>query len=305
MPSHLFFYEFITNTKIMAIKVNEHLIPDWAIERQAQTMFEQVAKSMPDKPREVVQLAALDLARDRMVDQALMAQESQKREYMIDAEEVNLGMKKWISQNGGKKAFSKGKHPVIKTEDDLRKEITSQIQFNRLLEEESTTEKISESEAKKYYDARPDLFETEVLLTASHILKMAKTEEEFARAEEQIIEIRKKIEDGDAFIDMIKKESDDSQNDGHLGTFGKGRMVPPFEKAAFSLKVGEVSEPVKSQFGWHLIELHDRKEPEVTPFEEVKEKIIEYLGERRKDRVFDQFLDKLKKQAEISEVAGI
>jgi peptidyl-prolyl cis-trans isomerase C len=289
----------------MAIKVNEHLIPDWAIERQAQTMFEQVAKSMPDKPREVVQLAALDLARDRMVDQALMAQESQKREYMIDAEEVNLGMKKWISQNGGKKAFSKGKHPVIKTEDDLRKEITSQIQFNRLLEEESTTEKISESEAKKYYDARPDLFETEVLLTASHILKMAKTEEEFARAEEQIIEIRKKIEDGDAFIDMIKKESDDSQNDGHLGTFGKGRMVPPFEKAAFSLKVGEVSEPVKSQFGWHLIELHDRKEPEVTPFEEVKEKIIEYLGERRKDRVFDQFLDKLKKQAEITEVAGI
>jgi peptidyl-prolyl cis-trans isomerase C len=289
----------------MAIKVNEHLIPDWAIERQAQTMFEQVAKSMPDKPREVVQLSALDLARDRMVDQALMAQESQNREYIIDAEEVNLGMKKWISQNGGKKAFSKGKHPVIKTEDDLRKEITSQIQFNRLLEEESTTEKISESEAKKYYDARPDLFETEVLLTASHILKMAKTEEEFARAEEQIIEIRKKIEDGDAFIDMIKKESDDSQNDGHLGTFGKGRMVPPFEKAAFSLKVGEVSEPVKSQFGWHLIELHDRKEPEVTPFEEVKEKIIEYLGERRKDRVFDQFLDKLKKQAEITEVAGI
>jgi len=305
MPSHLFFYEFITNTKIMAIKVNEHLIPDWAIERQAQTMFEQVAKSMPDKPREVVQLSALDLARDRMVDQALMAQESQNREYVIDAEEVNLGMKKWISQNGGKKAFSKGKHPVIKTEDDLRKEITSQIQFNRLLEEESTTEKISESEAKKYYDARPDLFETEVLLTASHILKMAKTEEEFARAEEQIIEIRKKIEDGDAFIDMIKKESDDSQNDGHLGTFGKGRMVPPFEKAAFALNVDEVSQPVKSQFGWHLIQLHDRKEPEVTPFSEVKDKIVEYLGERRKDRVFDQFLDKLKSQAEITEVAGI
>ena len=289
----------------MAIKVNEHLIPDWAIERQAQAMFEQVAKSMPDKPREVVQLAALDLARDRMIDQTLMAQESQKRDYVIDAEEINLGMKNWISQNGGKKAFSKGKHPVIKTEDDLRKEITSQIQFNRLLEEESTGETVSESEAKKYYDARPDLFETEVLLTASHILKMAKTEEEFDRAEEQIIEIRKKIENGEAFVDLIKKESDDSQNDGHLGTFGKGRMVPPFEKAAFALKVGEISEPVKSQFGWHLIELHDRKEPEVTSFEEVKEKIIEYLGERRKDRVFDQFLDKLKKQAEITEVAGI
>ena len=92
----------------MSLKVNEHLIPEWAIERQAQALFEQVAKSMPGKPREVIQIAATDLARDRMIDQSLMGQESQKRNYEIDPEEVNLGMKKWISQNGGKKAFSKG-----------------------------------------------------------------------------------------------------------------------------------------------------------------------------------------------------
>ena len=90
----------------MAIKVNEHPIPDWAIERQAQALLEQVSKTMPGKPREVVQLAALDLAKDRMIDQALMAQESQERNYSIDPEEVKIGMKNWISQNGGKKAFS-------------------------------------------------------------------------------------------------------------------------------------------------------------------------------------------------------
>ena len=151
----------------MAIKVNEHLIPDWAIERQAQALLEQVSKTMPGKPREVVQLAALDLAKDRMIDQALMAQESQERNYSIDPEEVKIGMKNWISQNGGKKAFSKGKHPVIKTMDDLKKEITSQIEFNRLLEEESMIDPVSKEDAKKYYDSRPDLFETELLLTAS------------------------------------------------------------------------------------------------------------------------------------------
>ena len=80
---------------------------DWAVERQAQSFFEQVAKSMPGKPREVIQLAAMDLAKDRMIDQALMAQESQKRDYKVDPEEIKLGMKEWISQNGGKKAFSK------------------------------------------------------------------------------------------------------------------------------------------------------------------------------------------------------
>ena len=115
----------------MALKINDQFIPDWAVERQAQSFFEQVAKSMPGKPREVIQLAAMDLAKDRMIDQALMAQESQKRDYKVGPEEIKLGMKEWISQNGGKKAFSKGKHPIIKTQDDLRKEIISKIKFNR------------------------------------------------------------------------------------------------------------------------------------------------------------------------------
>jgi len=288
----------------MAIKVNEHIIPDWAIERQAQSLLEQVAKSMPGKPREVIQLAAMDMAKDRMVDQALMAQESQSRNYKVDPETLNIEMKKWISQNGGKKAFSKGKHPVIKTQDDLRKEIASQIQFNLLLEEESRAEVVTEEEAKKYYDTRQDLFQTEILLTASHILKMARTEDELAVAEKKIIEIRKQLKEGKDFIELVKQESDDAQNNGHLGTFGKGRMVPPFEKAAFALETGEISDPVKTQFGWHLILLHDKKEPEVTQFVDVKEKIIEYLGEKRKDAAFDQFLDRLKSKAEVTEVAG-
>jgi parvulin-like peptidyl-prolyl isomerase len=289
----------------MAIKVNDHIIPDWAIERQAQSLIEQVAKTMPGKPREVIQLAALDMAKDRMIDQALMSQESQNRNYKIDSEEINLGMKKWISQNGGKKAFSKGKHPVIKTQEDLRIEIVNQIKFNRLLEEESKGEAVTEDVAKNYYETRPDLFQSEVLVTASHILKMAKNEDEFSRAEKEIIEIKNQIEEGADFVDLVKKESDDAQNDGHLGTFGRGRMVPPFEKAVFGLSPGELSQPVRTQFGWHLILLHDKNEPVVTPFKEVKDKIIEYLNEKRKDAAFDQFLDELKRKSEISEVSGL
>jgi parvulin-like peptidyl-prolyl isomerase len=289
----------------MAIKVNDHIIPDWAIERQAQSLIEQVAKTMPGKPREVIQLAALDMAKDRMIDQALMSQESQNRNYKIDSEEINLGMKKWISQNGGKKAFSKGKHPVIKTQEDLRIEIVNQIKFNRLLEEESKGEAVTEDVAKNYYETRPDLFQSDVLVTASHILKMAKNEDEFSRAEKEIIEIKNQIEEGADFVDLVKKESDDAQNDGHLGTFGRGRMVPPFEKAVFGLSPGELSQPVRTQFGWHLILLHDKNEPVVTPFKEVKDKIIEYLNEKRKDAAFDQFLDELKKKSEISEVSGL
>ena len=57
---------------------------------------------------------------------------------------------------------------------------------------------------------------------------------------------------------MVRAESDDKGNDGNLGTFGKGRMVPEFEQAAYALEAGELSEPVRTQFGWHLIQLHEK-----------------------------------------------
>ena len=289
----------------MSLKVNERLIPDWAIERQAEALFENLARSMQGKPREVIQLAAIDMAKDRLIDQTLMADESKRRNYKVDPAEVNKGMKQWLRQNGGKKALEQGKNPLIKNQEDLRREITSQIQFNRLLEEESSCEPVTEEEARKYYDSRPDLFSTEPLLTASHILKKASSEPEFEEAEKEVAILRARIEEGEDFAEVVRKESDDSQNDGHLGQFGRGRMVPPFEKAAFALEVGELSQPVRTQFGWHLLKLHERTEPKVTPFEEIREQVIEYLQERRKDKVFDEFLDGLKQKAEITEVSGI
>ena len=289
----------------MSIKVNQNTIPDWAINRQAEALFENVARGMPGKPREVIQLAAFDLAKERMIDQALMAQESKRRNYLVDPAELAHGMKQWLKQNGGKKAFQKNKHPLIKDKEDLKKEITSQIQFNRLLEEESACSPVSEKDALEYYESRPDLFRTEETLTASHLLKKASTEEEFVKNKQAVLVIRKKIEKGMDFVEAVREESDDAVNDGHLGTFGKGKMVPEFETVAFSLAEGELSQPVRTQFGWHLILLHERTQPQISPFEEMREKIVEYLTERRKDKVFEEFLDRLKSEATIEEISGI
>ena len=289
----------------MAIKVNDQLIPSWAIERQAQSLFDQVAKGMQGRPQEVIQLAAIDLAKERMIDQSLMAQESLRRKYQIDPEEVNKGMKRWMKENGGKKAIEKAKHPAIKNREDLRREILAQLRYNRLLEEESSCEIPTEKEAREYYENRPDLFTSEEMVSASHILKKASSEKEFKVAEEQIQAIRQRLLSGEDFVKCVQEESDDGGNDGNLGSFGKGRMVPEFEKVAFSLEPDQLSEPVKTQFGWHLVKLHEKQEPKITPFDELKEKIIEYLHERKKDKVFDSFLDDLKAKATIEEVSGL
>ena len=289
----------------MSIKVNDQVIPSWAIERQAQSLYEQVARGMQGKPQEVIQLAAIDLAKERMIDQSLMAQESNRRKYQIDPEEVNKGMKRWMRENGGKKAIEKTKHPAIKDRDDLRREILAQLRYNRLLEEESSCDISTEEEAREYYDNRPDLFTSEEMVSASHILKKASSDEEFENAEKEILSIRDRLLGGEDFVKCVQEESDDGGNDGNLGTFGKGRMVPEFEEAAFSLEPDQLSEPVKTQFGWHVIKLHEKHEPKLTPFDELKEKIIDYLHERKKDKVFDSFLDELKAKATIEEVSGI
>tara|TARA_B100001248_G_scaffold255561_1_gene235456 strand:- start:1858 stop:2727 length:870 start_codon:yes stop_codon:yes gene_type:complete len=289
----------------MAIKVNDQVIPSWAIERQAQSLYEQVARGMQGKPQEVIQLAAIDLAKERMIDQSLMAQESNRRKYKIDPEEVNKGMKRWMRDNGGKKAIEKAKHPAIKDRDDLRREVLAQLRYNRLLEEESSCDIPTDEEAREYYDNRPDLFTSEEMVSASHILKKASSDEEFENAEKEILSIRDRLLGGEDFVKCVQEESDDGGNDGNLGTFGKGRMVPEFEKAAFSLEPDQLSEPVKTQFGWHVIKLHEKQESKLTPFDDLKEKIIEYLHERKKDKVFDFFLDELKAKAKIEEVSGI
>ena len=289
----------------MSIKINDQVIPDWAIERQAEALFENVARGMPGKPREIVMISALDLAKERLIDQALMAQESRRRKYRVDSVELQKKIKLWLKQNGGKKAFSKINNPMIQNQEDLKRELSDQMRFNQLLEEESQCDAVSTADARKYYDERPELFRMEEQLSASHLLKMAKTEAEFEKALEDVKALRERLHSGEDFAELVRLESDDKGNDGNLGTFGKGRMVPEFEKAAYALKPGELSEPVRTQFGWHLIQLHERIPEKITPFEEISEKVVEYLTERKKDKVFEDFLDGLKARATIEEVTGI
>jgi parvulin-like peptidyl-prolyl isomerase len=91
--------------------------------------------------------------------------------------------------------------------------------------------------------------------------------------------VLKELKSGKPFADVAKERSigPSAPNGGDLGTFGQGRMVPAFEKAAFALKVGEISEPVQTQFGYHVITVTDRQAARTRPFEEVKEEIRESL----------------------------
>nr|WP_312214808.1 peptidylprolyl isomerase [Clostridioides sp.] len=162
--------------------------------------------------------------------------------------------------------------------------------------------KVNETEMKKYYNTHKDEFNKEEV-EASHILikTVDDNNKEFSKekkeaAKKKAENVLKEVKDGGDFADLAKKYSQDSSasSGGSLGFFGKGQMVEPFEKAAFSLKVGEVSDLVESQFGYHIIKVTDKKKDE-TSFEDAKSTIKQsILGEKYSEKV-----DKLTKSAKI------
>lgn len=146
----------------------------------------------------------------------------------------------------------------IKDEKELKKIIKSQL----LMEKAASKDvKVTDKELKQYYDNyKPEI-------KARHIL---------VKDEKTALEVKKKLDAGEKFEDLAKKYSTDTgsaQNGGDLGWFGPGKMVPDFDKAAFALKVNEISTPVKSEYGYHIIQVTEKKEKK--SFDQMKKQMEE------------------------------
>ncbi len=161
---------------------------------------------------------------------------------------------------------------------------------------------ISDDEMKSYYETHKDEFKSPEMVRARHILIRAtmSSEEEKKKAKEKATEILQKLKDGEDFAKLATDYSDDPGSKlkgGDLGFFPRGRMVKPFEDASFSLKPGEMSGIVETQFGYHIIKAEEKKEASVEPFEKTKEQIKQKLLQERAKTKVAEFLDKAMKDA--------
>ena len=159
---------------------------------------------------------------------------------------------------------------------------------------------ISDSEANKYYQENKDQFKEPATVHARHIL--VKSEKE-ANDLINTLKALKGEELKKKFIELAKEKSTgpSGKNGGDLGYFGKGQMVPAFEKATFALKKGEITtQPVKTQFGYHIIYLEDKKPEQVAPFEKVKDKIIVQMRQEQFSKAIKDAIDAAKSKAKIT-----
>jgi peptidyl-prolyl cis-trans isomerase D len=143
---------------------------------------------------------------------------------------------------------------------------------------------ISEEEVDLYYEENPKEFITPKTVEARHILiKVAPdaAEAEVEKAKKKALDVLKQAQEGMDFAELAKQHSEGPTKEagGYLGSFQKDAMVKPFSDKAFSMKAGEISEPVKTQFGWHIIKVEKVNEASTEPKDKAKEKIRKKLSE--------------------------
>lgn len=145
----------------------------------------------------------------------------------------------------------------------------------------------TEQEARDEFNWRANEFAVAEAVHARHILfrlPQGAKEPEAVDVKKKAEKVREEILAGADFAELAKKYSEDpgsKDGGGDLGYFDRGKMVPEFEKAAFELKTGEVSEPIRTAFGFHLIKVEDHREARQPPFEEVKDKILSDIKHRK------------------------
>jgi len=214
-----------------------------------------------------------------------MADTPQGRKEMLDT----MIIRELILQQAAKDGLDKGAEIEEKLQ-DLKKRLIVESFLKKKVEAES---KVSDEDLKKFYEQNKDKFKSGEQIKASHIL---------VKTEKEAKDILAKLKSGGNFEELAKKNSVDSSaaKGGDLGWFGKGSMVPAFEKAVLALKEGQISDVVKSDFGFHIIKLTGKRPAGIRPFEEVKEQIKGAIMPTKQQEVFQKIKDELKKTAKIT-----
>ena len=165
----------------------------------------------------------------------------------------------------------------------VAKELLTQYTMSKLF----SAVDVSDKEAEEYYEKNKETFKSQESVSAKHILV-----DSLEKAEE----VAEKINSGLSFEEAAQKYSScpSKSQGGSLGTFTKGQMVPEFEQAAFSLAVGEVSSPVKTQFGYHLIKVEKKNESLIMAFDEVKNEIVKRINQQQQTEKYMSLVESLK-----------
>jgi foldase protein PrsA len=231
-----------------------------------------------------------DEALDALVTDKIIEMEAKKEKVTISDKEKEEELKDLKETYGGEEGFKAALEQSGVTEAGIAEDIEKYLKTEKLLEPRID---LKEEDIKAYFDENKDQFAQQEQVKASHILV-----EDEATAKE----VKSKLDEGEDFADLAKEYSTDASNaesGGELGYFGKGEMEAAFEDAAFSLKANEISGPVKTDYGYHIIKVEDKKEAKEAVYEDSKEAAKKALFDERMQTEYYNWLEEKKEEYKI------
>lgn len=263
---------------------------------------EEVKKNLPK---------LVERAQEQAIGAKLLFARAEQLDIAVDPRAVDAQVQNVIQQVGGRENFIKALAQQKISEDDFRKELKKGCRVDALVQQAcSEVPEPAEKDIADYYTAHKDEFVASPQVLAQHIL--VKTEgmdaADKVQALDKIKAIRARIvankdpgELGQAFVREAQENSDcpSGQQGGSLGWFGRGMMVPEFDQAAFSMKCGEVSDVIETQFGYHIILKTDEKGGGPQTLVDVSDQIRDLLRHEARGRAMDAFVAELREKATI------
>jgi peptidyl-prolyl cis-trans isomerase SurA len=290
--------------RVVAV-VNQEVIILSEVEKWVDPLLEEIVTTDRFERREQVQRIRQRVL-ERLIEEKLIDQEVKKSGIKISGKEVEAIVEEVKQRNA---ATQEDLEKALATEgltlDAYKKQIEKQLQRQKLISWSVKIEaKVGEKEFREFYQKNADRYRANETYRPGQILFIIPK----GADKEEIREIRKKcqkvldkIKAGEDFGEMALLYSEDasSKDRGDLGYFKKGELLPAFEREALRLKVGEVSEMVRTEFGFHIIKLLDRKGLDPLPYEEVKERVKNDYYDREMEKALKHYLSTLKEKSVI------
>jgi peptidyl-prolyl cis-trans isomerase C len=309
-----------TTVDSVAVTVNGVKINESQIEAQVKPQLERISAQLPPQFVEQYKERLRQQAIERMIVEQLLDEKVKEAKIAVADEQVNDKLTEIASQQQPPLSMEDFKALVEaygQSFDEVKQRIRKGLGYQKIIETQFGDRiNVTAEDANQYYKENQKLFESSEQVRASHILIKTDTAdpnadptEVKAKAKEKAQDLLKQIREGADFATLAKANSGcpSSAKGGDLG-YGersdpnsdkRGTWVAPFEKAAFKLKVGQVSDVVETQFGYHIIKLTDHKEAKVTTFEEAKDNILKVLTQNKQAELAKEYIESLKAEANI------
>ncbi|MCP4609395.1 MAG: hypothetical protein GY845_11845 [Planctomycetes bacterium] len=297
----------------IAVTVNGVDITEVEVQKIVKPQLEKMAQQNKQLPPAFAQAFEKQIKQqilDKMIVIQLLDEKVKESNIVITDEEVNTQIQQIASAQRPPLSLEK-LQSIVESQgfafDDWKNELRKQLGQQKLFKSQfPESVNITEEDAKKHYDENPTQFETKEQVRASHILITPKADvadpnQEKARAKAKAEDLLKQIKEGADFAALAKDNSDcpSAAQGGDLNFFDKGKMVPPFEKVAFAMETGKISDLVETRFGYHIIKVTDRKEAGTTSFEQAKAGLIQQLAQKKQAEMTQKYIDSLKAAANI------